>query len=386
MKNYLLLLLTLLASFPISSQVNLVLDINDGSGNSSPDNFFVYEGKVYFAGDDASGVNSGGSDLGKELWVTDGTAAGTKLVKDLRTGDGSSTPNFFFEFSGTMYFSANTGSGNVLFSSDGTEAGTAATGGDFIFNPTELGGLIYYVNTTDGNSLYQFDGITQQPVANVNTGTSAALIGGNFIALGNKLLCYMDYSPDEVTIGRELYEYDPVADVFTLIKDITEDDGDSGISNFVSLGDEIYFEAESALWVTDGTTDGTVAVAAASSIGSVNNFYAWNDLLFFEGDDGSGDQLWKYDPVMDMATNLSAIAGSNTNHDPSDYAPLDNFLYYRGEDGDDTDGHLWRTDGTIVQQINNTIADVMLLWYWENNYFSKGIMDHWVMNFISSLL
>ena len=62
----------------------------------------------------------------------------------------------------------------------------------------------------------------------------------------------MDYSTDEATIGRELYEYDPATDAFTLIKDITGDDSDSGISDFKLLGGEVYFEALGALWKTDG--------------------------------------------------------------------------------------------------------------------------------------
>ncbi|MEL6560242.1 MAG: Ig-like domain-containing protein [Bacteroidota bacterium] len=360
MRYYILLLIAVLTCSLTHAQVNAVKEINDsGTSSSSPANLFVYKGKVYFGADDSNGSNTEGQDLGKELWVTDGTEAGTSLVADLRTGDASSSPSFFFEYNGIMYFSANAGSGNVLFSSDGTAAGTSATGGDFVFNPVEFGGLIYYVNTTDGNGLYQFDGTTQENVADAGSGVEA-LVGAVFIPFGDKLLCYMDYSTDEATVGRELYEYDPSTDRFTLIKDITGDDSDAGISNFTILGSEVYFEALSGLWKTDGTEAGTIEISAVAtaSIGGVNNVYAWNDLLFFEGDDGTGDQLWKYDPVQDAVTNLSNISGTNTNHDPSDYVPAGGFLYYRGEDAEDTDGHLWRTDGTAVEQLDNTIKDV----------------------------
>ena len=184
-----------------------------------------------------------------------------------------------------MYFSAQDGitTGNVLFSSDGTESGTAATGGSFIFNPLKLDDLVYYISTTDGNALYQFDGTTQANVADVGTGEES-VAGAQFIVLGSKLLCYMSYSTDDATIGRELYEYDPAADTFTLIKDITGDDGDSGISNFVLLDGEVYFEALGALWKTDGTEAGTIAVSEATTaaIDGVNNIYAWNGLIFFE--------------------------------------------------------------------------------------------------------
>ncbi|MEM6360386.1 MAG: Ig-like domain-containing protein [Bacteroidota bacterium] len=362
MKNYLLSFLAVLMGLMANAQVNRVKEINDsGSSNSSPNNLFVYNGRLYFGADDSSGSNTGGQDLGRELWVTDGTEAGTMLVKDLRVGDGSSSPSSFFEYNGALYFSAQDGitSGNILFSSDGTADGTATTGGTFVFNPLELNGLVYYVNTTDANGLYQFDGTTQENVADVGAGIES-LVGGIFTSFGNKLLCYMDYSTDEATVGRELYEYDPATDGFTLIKDITGDNSDASISNFTLLDEEVYFEALNGLWKTNGTEGGTVAVAAAATanIAGVNNLYAWNGLLFFEGDDGTGDQLWKYDPVADEVTNLSNIAGTNNNHDPGDYAPAGGFLYYSGEDADDTKTHLWRTDGMTIEQLDNTIADV----------------------------
>ena len=361
-KHILLLSLSLLAYSLINAQVNRVKEINDsGTSNSSPNNLFVYNGKVYFGADDSSGSNTGGEDLGRELWVTDGTEAGTMLVKDLRLGSDSSSPNAFFEFNGTLYFSAQDGitTGNILFSSDGTSAGTSTTGNSFIFNPAELNGLIYYVNTSDGNALYQFDGTNEENVADVGAGAEA-LIGGTFTVFEDILLCYMDYSTDEATIGRELYEYDPTADTFTLVKDITGDNADASISNFTVLGVEVYFEALNALWKTDGTEAGTIVVdaAATASIAGVNNLYAWNGQLFFEGDDGTGDQLWKYDPGSDMVTNLSAIGGTNNNHDPGDYSPSGDYLYYSAKDANDTDTHLWRTDGTTVEQLDNTIKDV----------------------------
>ena len=120
MKQLLLISCLLLSSLAMHAQVNLVSEINDsGSSSSSPANLFVYNGKIYFAADDSNGSNSGGADLGKELWVTDGTNAGTSLVKDLRDGSASSSPSNFFEYKGTMYFSAQDGitTGNVLFSS-----------------------------------------------------------------------------------------------------------------------------------------------------------------------------------------------------------------------------------------------------------------------------
>ena len=54
----------------------LLKDIYAGATNSTPGNFFrLADGKVLFAATDAVS--------GRELWVTDGTAAGTTLFKDI---------------------------------------------------------------------------------------------------------------------------------------------------------------------------------------------------------------------------------------------------------------------------------------------------------------
>ncbi|MDB4273807.1 T9SS type A sorting domain-containing protein [Algibacter sp.] len=363
MKKQLLLLLAFTSAFAMNAQVTLVKEINDsGTSSSFPANLFVFNNNIYFAADDSNGSNSpGAADLGKELWVTDGTETGTTFVKDLRAGSDSSSPSFFFEINSTMFFSANTGSGNVLFSSDGTEAGTTATGGTFVFNPLEMGGIVYYILSTDSNSLHEFNGTTQVKVANSGT-EDVQFSGGQFTSLNNKIIGYGKTTTDDPTIGIELYEYDPATDAYTLIKDITGDDGNAGISNFVTIGSEVYFEAQGKVWKTDGTTAGTSAVDKASAINSTNNYFVWNGNLYFEGDDGSNDQLWKYDPAADSVLNVSNITGSTAtggnNHDPSDYAVLGDYLYYRGETFDNSSGYVFRTNGTTSELLDDTIKDI----------------------------
>ena len=61
---------------------------------------------------------------GDELWKSDGTAAGTVLVKDINPG-GSGTIDNLTAVDGTLFFTADDGEhGNELWKSDGTEAGT----------------------------------------------------------------------------------------------------------------------------------------------------------------------------------------------------------------------------------------------------------------------
>src|SRR5258706_10542655 len=82
-------------------------------------------------------ANDGAS--GIELWKTDGTAAGTTLVKDINTtatlhsfpGEGGTLfPSEFVFLNGAWFFSADDGvTGPELWKSDGTEAGTVCVKG-----------------------------------------------------------------------------------------------------------------------------------------------------------------------------------------------------------------------------------------------------------------
>ncbi len=67
------------------------------------------------------GVNG----LGEELWITDGTVQGTKLVKDINPGAVSASPFNLFVFNNRLFFYASSpGYGSEPWISDGTEAGT----------------------------------------------------------------------------------------------------------------------------------------------------------------------------------------------------------------------------------------------------------------------
>jgi ELWxxDGT repeat protein len=82
-------------------------------------------------------------DHGQELWVTDGTPAGTHRVRDLLPGTGSSYPQDLTAAGGLLYFTADDGEhGRELWVTDGTEAGTRLVDdlnpGGFSSSPSRL--------------------------------------------------------------------------------------------------------------------------------------------------------------------------------------------------------------------------------------------------------
>jgi ELWxxDGT repeat protein len=143
----------------------LIKDINPGSlpaspfnpsllpASSFPNNFITINGKAYFV---ATTTNEGA-----ELWTTDGSAAGTQLLRDLQPGSQSSFPNSFYDINGTLlFFAADSAGVSSLYRSDGTGSGTTLVkkvNGVFAGSKTIYNNNLYFLN---GSGLWKSDGTT----------------------------------------------------------------------------------------------------------------------------------------------------------------------------------------------------------------------------------
>jgi ELWxxDGT repeat protein len=96
----------------------MVLDIYIGTGlGSAPTGLTVLGNRVFFQAND--GIH------GRELWATDGTPAGTVLVKDINPGAASGSPSELVVLGNLLLFAATDGpTGTELWRTDGTPAGT----------------------------------------------------------------------------------------------------------------------------------------------------------------------------------------------------------------------------------------------------------------------
>ena len=118
----LLLSLTVNLARAAGPEPSLVKDIYPGTVgpypyNSSPNFLTDVKGTLFFIAND--------DPTGNELWKSDGTAAGTVLVKDIYPGPEGSRSVFLTDVNGTLFFRADDGiTGNELWKSYGTAAGT----------------------------------------------------------------------------------------------------------------------------------------------------------------------------------------------------------------------------------------------------------------------
>ena len=90
----------------------------NGTASSSPNNLTAVNNTLFFTANTAA--------EGRELWKTDGSETGTELVKDIEPGSVSSTFYYLTNVNGILYFNKTStgGYGKEIWKSDGTAAGT----------------------------------------------------------------------------------------------------------------------------------------------------------------------------------------------------------------------------------------------------------------------
>jgi ELWxxDGT repeat protein len=208
-------------------------------------------------------LSLGGNDsLGTELWVTDGTPEGTRLVKDIAAGSSSSSPANFVVAGAVLYFTANDGQhGSELWRSDGTEGGTLM-------------------------------------VADLRPGSESSTLS-EITAVGDALY----FVSDDPAFGAELWRTDGTPSGTQVVAHLVPGSGSSSPQFLTEAEGLLYFAADDGihgreLWRTDGTTAGTQMVADLAAGGASSNpshLTKSGDLLYFTVEaPGVGVELWAY--------------------------------------------------------------------------------------------
>lgn len=291
--------------------------------------------RAFFAGEDPV--------HGRELWVSDGTVAGTRIVVDLTTAVHGSDPSDLLRAGSTVYFVACTpATGCEPWRSDGTETGT-------------------------------------RPLMDVRPGPASSDPKHIAVVQGR-----LYFSASDAEHGAELWSSDVATGETRLVEDIapgpgspfgscTWDDDPHGLG--LGLAGRLLFTAYDAvhgceLWRSDGTAAGTYLLKSLvpGPEGGYPSAYrrVGSRLFFVGGDEAHGRELWVTDGSAEGTHLVRDLVPGSTGSSPFAFGAIgDRLLFgaYTGPDGYSSD--LWSTDGTsagtqLVRSFSNPGAQEAL--------------------------
>ncbi|QGJ70184.1 Hypothetical protein PBC10988_18780 [Planctomycetales bacterium 10988] len=291
---------TMLDAQPVLIDINPTPSVH----GSSPRNFTEMNGSVFFSASHPS--------TGHELWVTDGTSAGTQLVKDININY-HSFPASLQNINNTLFFIANDGiHGEELWRSDGTSAGT--------YQVSSQPSSIREILNVDGD-IYLYN-------------------------------------------GRDLWKSDGTSTGTELILSLEQ--GDFYHSEFVPIEDKLFFtttdaNSGTALWVTGGTSAGVQRIHSIPNIpfGNARYLAATQDTLFFAGWDANEKiALWKIETESSLTSPILVLESDTDVQDINHVTNVNGSVFFSVKN-EAQESSLWVSDGTssgtqFLHNLDNT--------------------------------
>lgn len=342
------------------------VEIMPGSQGSDPKEFTVVGSTMYFTAD------SPGS--GRELWKTDGTAAGTKMVHNIASPAGvGSNPADLTLFNGKLYFTADDGlKGRELWTTDGTPAGTKIVR-DIQFgtghsNPSELtvaGNKLYFAatNALSGREIWSSDGTTNGTALLKDIATTGSGLNSSnpqqLTAVGDNLY----FTAQTFATGRELYRFDPnVFNNVLMVRDVLGGAASSNPTELTAVGQTLYFAAKNSegvgrLWKTNGIYVGTVAVQGPNPASPINNPHEltnFNGKLYFAGTTLAGTELYTSNGTASGTKIVKDIRLGQASSSPSALTVINDRLSFSADDGINGREH-WQVNAAGVASLREDI-------------------------------
>ncbi len=243
-----------------------------------------------------------------QLWCSDGSPEGTRVVKNLYDNGPISRSDIATTEDALYFVYSNGKTDEEIWKTDGTSIG-----------------MIQYSNFS---------------MINPNIANLYAWRDWIFFAANN----------DSINYGTELWKTDGTTTV--LVKDIFTGSGESWPSDFIAAGDRLFFIAdngtERTLWCTDSTPGGTLPVKNLTIDNGVEGMcILGNSLLAFASDGNTGEELWKIDSSGSNTVLVKDICPGAPGCDPNYPRVNGNVLYFSADNGT-TGNELWKSDGTTA--------------------------------------
>lgn len=295
-------------------------------------------GTIYFTADDKI--------HGLELWKTDGTTSGTKMVKDIAYGLPSSKIVNWTQFGNKLFFFADDGfNGIEPWISDGTEAGTKmikninqALGiiqndseitmfpmGDHIVFPADDG--------ISGIELWSTDGTNEGTfmLKDINEGN------GNAFQYFNSSFLLNNYNGFGYFLGKDknnvtgLYKTNGTPAQTIKLLDIPESHPSgyaTKLGNKLLIGIVHILNSEVQLWTTEGTPETTLKIDLG--LIKIPNVYRWwgttfNNKFYFGAIKNNSKVIVQTDG---STAGTTVIAENSDGYMPTNFSTIGNSLFY----------------------------------------------------------
>lgn len=355
----------------------LVSDINQITAQSSnPRDFAQVGDTTYFVAS---------SDLGDELWKTDGTDQGTSIVIDLVPGSDSSNPHTLIPLENRLLFHV----GESVWSTDGTTEGTfllddvlpiAGANGSFAVDETRItdgtpeGTKLVEIESSDvrfrpGSSPFiakedAFYVVIRREVFEVNHDGIATPFRGvprpSLIDTHDGVLIVA--ATDNGFGFHELAAEEPLVEIPVRLRTGLLD---NPLSTIVT-NDLTYFETSTGnnitVWRTDNTAEGTFAIATfeetdvfptSPTAGVLDTAVVAGDsnsIWFVADDEQAGRELWKSDGTEAGTVRVADIALGSLSSNPFSLHAQGTRVWFiadgDGESGSVAQRQIWTSDGT----------------------------------------
>jgi ELWxxDGT repeat protein len=251
-----------------------------------------------------------------ELWISDGTRAGTKPILELPTDQTRIGMHSLTALRNEVYFFHKDRLQNhELWKSDGTVVGTVRLSvlpgnqtTHYLGPMKEVNGKLFFASDSDqgGAELWVSDGTREgtRLVKDIRPGAVGSS-PSEFTNINGTLF----FSADDGTAGRELWKSDGTEAGTVRVRDLNV--GDSNPKHLTEVNGRLYFSAQlrdgvpaserRELFTSDGTSQGTFLVKSLwdPQVGNNPNPFSFVNVagtLYFAANDGTtGHELWQTD-------------------------------------------------------------------------------------------
>jgi ELWxxDGT repeat protein len=362
------------------SGTHMLMDVNPGSGGSYPQDLTALNSGAFFSSNDNAFFTANDGVHGRELWLSNGSSADTRLVADINPGGAGSYPQYLTNVFGTLFFSADDGvHGRELWRSDGNASGTSLvadltpgtnpfTRKPYSSNPvdlTDVSGILFFAANVGGTAqLWRSDGTAAgtSMVADINPSGNSVSKYSDFTNVNGTLF----FAATDGTHGNQLWRSDGTAGGTSMVAD-SNPTGDSSPMLLTNVGGTLFFAAEDGahgfqVWRSDGTSSGTSMVAdinaGAGGQGCFPHYLTnVNGILFFSAFDNiAGDELWRSDGTASGTGRVADINFGYPSSNPKFLTNVDGTLFFEANDGS-SGIEPWESDGTapgtkLIRDIN----------------------------------